>query len=210
MSDEILGFKITGKAIKTVLNQLRPAFPKKGEWSRTVATITVRTNHVTFGLPGAAVGTDAIAAKNFRVELPFSELKFLRDEPFKPDAEIAFGFEPKRMFIGAISIGHERIHVLETGDCLPAVPSNAALPADPQAVQPMDEAQDGFVGYPLLGIYETLRKYPPNTFSGNARLKAGEAEIEKIMTKLDKLLKPLGIGRNDILDLIDKRIGSKK
>src|SRR5438270_11437306 len=111
---DIFEFSITGLALKTLLKQLRPAFPKKADWPKTLAVIQVRPNHVAFGLPGAQVGGAAVATKSFRVEIPFSELQFLREEPFKPSALVHFSFEQQRMTVGAISTGHDRIHVSAT------------------------------------------------------------------------------------------------
>ena len=54
-----------------------------------------------------------------------------------------------------------------------------------------------YLGLPLLGIYYQLREYPPHTFV-NPRMLAAEAEIENILSKVDKLLKPLGLGRHTI------------
>jgi hypothetical protein len=209
-------FQITGKTLRTILKQLKPAFPKKKVASLTGAMIIVRPDRVTFGLPGAQVGGPAVTSASFNVEIPFSELQWLMKDDFALDEQITFAFEPERMMVRGVGIGHPRIHVVEVPASRsepPIAPTDGAPLAKPDAqseFMPLEEPLDGFLGYPLLGIYRTLKKWPPGTFTGNRRIQEGEQEIEQILAKADKLLKPLGLGRDDIINLIEMRIGIAK
>ena len=73
----------------------------------------------------------------------------------------------------------------------------------PSIVNPADAP----MGFPLLGAYAHIRKYGFQPTCLNPNFVQQQADVEKILKKADKLLRPLGLSRLDIEAILDKRLG---
>lgn len=181
-------FQIAAIDLRMLLKRLKPAFPRGRAINGAVAEFHVTTESLSVVLPGGRVGTVVSSYTSFVATIPFSEFAWIGKETLRDGENLTFTFAPGRMTFRGVTISHPLVRV-RSGE------HEAVVAPEPS----------GSIGLPLAAAYQELRKYPPGTFQGNAHLQAAEAEIDAILRTVDKLLKPLGIGRTDVESLLNNR-----
>lgn len=197
-------FLVAGISLRKANRTLKPAYPKKKAKPGTRVVFSVQRNKVTISLCGASFGMPAMASCSFNAEIPFLEYEQVMADSYEDGAVVTFEFGDGRMKVLGIESRSPEI-VLQPGPG-PTEQSTETPAASPPIVNPMD----GPLGLPLLGVYAYVKKYGPHAAPGNANLIGQQRELEQIMVKADTLLKPLGLGRDDIERLLDQRIPSNE
>ena len=146
----------------------------------------------------------------------FNIFKSICNDQYKKDTLITFVCEHEQITVKGITCKSKHISVTkhsirQTSNSTTTISKETLLFENPQdnhkktTTDNIPDMMKGFVGLPLLEIYYYLRRYPPGTFAKNAREVAGEKEIESILKRVDKLLKPLGLGRHTIEKILDDK-----
>jgi hypothetical protein len=169
------------------------------------AVFEVRNDDVSMCVSGAKVDMDAKGYGFFSAQVPFDIFKNICNDRYKKDTLITFLFDHKQITVRGLTY--------RSGDIIFRKGSirQGLLFEDSQdnhketTTDNIPDMMEGFVGLPLLEIYYHLRRYPPGALARNARIVAGEQEIEKILNKVDRLLKPLGLGRHTIEKILDDK-----
>lgn len=206
-------FTITGTEFNKSLKLLRHAFPRKKDHKYVTAVFTAADNEVLISMPGAQVKLNTIGYGNFSCEVPFNLFKSICGDVCANKQLYTFVFDHGVICVNGVSSRSQSIifrdHAAElsskTAAC--ASPEDAANEHNVISAAITDD-QVSCLGLPLLGIYYQLKQYPPGTLT-NPRFLKGDRDIEDILNKVDKLLKPLGLGRDEIEKLLNDRNPSR-
>ena len=199
----VVAFAVAGCSLTRLARQLKPALTKaiKKQAESVCAVISTTPSRVTFGVPGAAVGMPAITTGTSTAEMPLSLLTSWLGEKFEDGAIVTFEIAPGSIRIGNITTTSPQIVVQPAAS---APPSSGDLPSQPQpvAADPLDAAIDA----PLVAAYAYLKKYGRNLTTASKVFAAQQVEVEELLVRADRLLRPLGLGRRDVEAILDQRL----
>ncbi len=195
---------IVGKDLKRAIEKLKPAFPrKKKDINERSFVISTSPGKVTFSIVGASVDIPGQSNGVFTAEIPFIEFKMIREDPYKSKEELLFEFSPGLLTFRGITTKSPAIHVIAgTNNPGTLPPKTQAEPSMPY-VNPVDTP----VGMPLLGAYAYMKKYGFQPTVADINFARQQAEVIAILDRAHKLLEPLGISRDDLEVIIDRRLG---
>lgn len=199
-NDNPNGFIVKGSEFNKSIKLLKKAFPRKKRDQEYVSVIiNVTDNHVSISMPGAEVFIKADSFGNFSAALPFRLFKNISMDQYLGETDYTFLFDH-----GMVSINNLKCNYPDIVFCHST--ESHKMPPDPHGTmgESFGDYKESFLGLPLLGIYYELKKYPPGTLT-HLRYMRGHAEIEDILNKVDKLLRPLGLGRDTIEKILDDR-----
>lgn len=190
------GFIVKGSDFNKSVKLLKKAFSRKKKEQEYATTVfKVSGDQVLISMPGAEVQVKADGFGHFRSEVPFTLFKDICSDHYDRARSYTFEFTHGLLTVDGVSYR------------FPDITFHSGLN------EGHDDSNNkaSFLNMPLLGIYYQLKKYPPGTLT-DRRFMEGNAEIEKILTKVDSLLRPLGLGRDVIEKILDDRspFNSKK
>lgn len=192
-------FRLLGEAVSTLRKRLDPALPKKHEERASRARIEVEPGKARFRIAGAAVEVAAEASAYFVAEMPFLELKSVLVQRFADDAKVSFAFENGSFTVCGVTSRSKQI-VLD-----PLPPSSIdGLEAERA---PVVDQLDVPIGLPLVAAYLQTRRYGLNPLLPNRRLRLQQDQVEGLLDVAASLLRPLGVTREDLIALVDRKIG---
>jgi hypothetical protein len=191
-------FVVSGIALRKSFRKLKPAYPSKKNADATRATICGDSGCVTLGLPGAAVGMPALVERPFAAEVPFNDLQMIATESYDDVAVIAFEIGTGSLCVHNITTRSPKI-VVQPNTSAPAAPGDDRLPPPPAMSNPMDAS----IGLPLLAAFAYMRKYGINLGAGSFEFAQQQIEVDTILDRAEKLLKPLGVRRAGIETMIE-------
>ena len=183
------GFIVKGADFKKSVKLIKKAFPRKKKDQEYASTVfKVVGNQILITMPGAEVQMKAVGFGHFDCEVPFALFKDICRDQYDRTKSYTFIFDHGLLSVNGVSYRFPGI--IFSSDC----------------VEHHDESDEKIscLGLPLLGIYYQLKQYPPGTLT-DRRFMEGNAEIERILTKVGSLLKPLGVGRDTIEKILDDR-----
>ena len=183
-------FVVAGISLTTLRKQLKPAIPKKRQESSTTVQITVSADNVSVALPGAAIRMAALASVPFVAEVPWMLFKNVLTEPFEDGALMPFEFAAGSFKVVQITTRSPQI-ILHRQAAMPPIPN------------PLDAP----LGLPLLGAYSYIRKYGLQRLIANQAFVEQQVEVDNLLAKADRLLRPLGITRSNLERLLDQKLG---
>jgi len=203
-TSKVYQLTITGKDLKRAIEKLKTAFPrKKKEINARSVVISTSPGKVTFSIVGASVDIPGQSNDVFTAEIPFIEFKMIREDPYKSKEELLFQFSPGSLTFRGIPTKSPAIHV--TGG--ENNPGRLPLSTPPTPSKSFLDPADSPIGMPLLGAYAYMKKYGYQPAVANKVFAHQQQEVQTILDKADKLLEPLGISRDDLEAMIDKRLG---
>ena len=197
----VVAFAVAGCSLKRLSRQLKPALTKaiQKQADSVCAVISTTPSRVTFGVPGAAVGMPAITTGMCTAEMPLSLLTSWLGEKFEDGAIVTFEIAPGSIRIGNITTTSPQIVVQPAAT---APPSSGDVPSQPVAPDPLDAAIDT----PLVAAYAYLKKYGRNLTTASKIFASQQVEVEELLVRADRLLRPLGLGRRDVEAILDQRL----
>lgn len=194
------GFDVNGAVFNKTVQRLKKAFPRKKKDQEYLSVVFRATDtQVSISMPGAEVGLEADSFGHFSAAIPFHLFKDLCQDHYVKDKSYMFRFGPGLLSINGLSYRFPEI-VFEAE----VQPQASFTDIKKTANGNVGSPDVSPLGLPLLGIYYELKKYPPGTLT-HPRFMKGQTDIEDILNKVDKLLKPLGLGRHTIEKLLDER-----
>jgi hypothetical protein len=193
-------FKILAEDLRQALHGLKPAFPKRGKVPATLLTIHVTPAKVRFVLAGAEISKPAAASYAFTAEIPLQHLRLIAKEEYRKGASITFEIGTGFLRVNNITTNSPEIIV-----CGPAaMPSSAESdPGYPDRPDNLDAA----VGFPLLTAYAFTRKRGTKKLdTDNRQSVEDQLMVDSILKRAAKTLRPLGLTREDIEALLDRKL----
>ena len=134
--------------------------------------------------------------------MPWLNWKAAWTEEVPAGAEITFAFAPGEFTCNGVTYRPKRISIFD-----PAA-GHAIAPAEHGPdIQVTHEAQGAFMGLPLVAAYRQTREHGIQPTLMNRMLLRQQHEVERVLEKAEKLLKPLGISRLDLERVLDCKIG---
>ena len=208
-------FIVAGISLTSIRKELKPALPKKRQEASYLVVITTTATSVKVAIAGAAVELPAMTSGPFIVQLPYTHFKFILTDPFDPGTlfrcELAAGsFSFNGMVIKSPQI------LVQWGAVGAAAAQAASPAAAPVTPDPLDapvatpiisNPLDATVGLPLLAAYAYIRKYGIHHFTASKTFASQQVEVDDLLNKVDRLLRPVGITRSDLERLLDRKVG---
>ena len=208
-------FIVAGISLTSIRKELKPALPKKRQEASYLAVITATAKSVKVAIAGAAVELPAMTSGPFIAELPYVQFKFILTDPFEDGAlircELAAG---SFSFNGMVTKSPHILVRSGEGGATAAQPASSAAAsvtpsalAAPAATPVIANPLDATVGLPLLTAYLHLRKYGVQHFAASPTFASQQVEVDKLLNRADRLLRPVGITRSDLERLLDRKVG---
>lgn len=204
-------FIVAGASLTSLPKVLKPALPKKKQEASYLVVISALEGSIKIAIPGAAASVPAITSGEFVAELPYAQFKFILTDPFDPQAVFRCDFSEGLFCFNGMATHSPQI-LVRTGpntaaSDTPVPPPTPVRPVahvvDPIIADPLDAT----VGSPMLAAYVAIRKYGMPRYIMNANLAAQQFEVDKLLKKADRLLRPLEITRADLEHLLDQKVG---
>ncbi|MCU0711570.1 MAG: hypothetical protein MUC43_05890 [Pirellula sp.] len=204
MSDTPISFNVVGAALMRARKSLKPAYPKKKQEANTpMGIVAISNTEVAFQLPGASARVETNVSPLFKFQLPWLVFKqTLLDDYSKCDSvELKVG--PGFFTCGILTLRSEQI-VFQTVHS-----DSEALEASHEQtdVAPLPDLANSYLGFPLLTAYSYMRKHGFREHLVNQGFVQMERDVLYLVSKATTALEPLGITREDIEQLIDKKFG---
>lgn len=204
--------QILGKDLKQALKELKVAFPrKKPDKERTFVQITGLSEGLSFGLPGARGLATAEISNRFKVIIPWNMFKPTFVLPWKAAEIIKLEFSNGCLKINDVATFSPKIifqSVIENNSIDENSKTEGGKPESKVRANPViPDPLDSPLGLPLLGAYVYRKKYGVPPFLANTEFIGQLNEIERVLERATRTLKPTGITREDLERLIDKKIG---
>ena len=194
---------ITGKDLRNAIRKLKPAFPRKKDMDERSVVISASSGKATFSTLGAAVEIPGESNGVFTAEIPFIEFKMIMDDPYTNKEELRFEFSRGSLTFRGITTKSSDI-LVKRGKINPGtLPPKTPVDPPKSFINPIDTP----MGMPLLGAYAYMKQYGFRPTVANRTFAEQQAEVLAILDRAEKLLEPLGIGRDDLEVIIDRKLG---
>ena len=209
-------FIVAGSALASIRKELKPALPKRRQKESYLVAISSGTNSIKVAVAGGAVTLPAITSGPFLVEVPYLIFEYVLTYRFEKGAVVKFDVAAGSFCVNGMATTSPDIVfnagiVFQTGAGAPAKSPTSKPPLEPRGVQALfpvvANPLDGTVGMPLMTAYVHLRKYGLQPHAASATFAAQQAEVDKLLKKAEKLLRPLGVTRADLERLLDGKAG---
>lgn len=206
-------FAVSGAALKKAFRRLRPALPRRQKEYPALATFQVNNAVLLVGVPGAEVKTACSSTDQFTAHIPYTQFKLLMQDIFSNEEIVQFSFSRGQMTLRGMTITSPDITV-ETAPKRAARVTSAPQPAPappkpPRRTTSTPRPLDSAIELPMIGTYRMLRLYSDPALAANANPQALAArlKLERLLDRVGALLKPLGLRRKDVEELLDQRLG---
>lgn len=203
-------FIVAGVSLKSIQKDLKPALPRRRQKNACSVVITTAAESVKLAIAGAAIQLPAIASGSFTAEVPYHLFEFVLTYPYENGALVRFELGPGLFSVNGMATKSTDV-VFNVGGTAPSarrpVAQSQSTPETPAAIPAIANPLDATIGLPLMTAYIHLRKFGFQPYAANHNFYLQQIEVDQILKKVDRALRPLGITRSDLECLLDKRAG---
>jgi hypothetical protein len=212
---ETASFVIAGVELKRVRKALKPVVPSKSRARTTNVTVAANTtSELCVQLLGKAVLMPAVASRAFTARIPWLFFKQWLAEIHGAGSSLEVTISNGVATCNRIRQESPRIRFVTnpgqiggSTDNEPQIVGKSLIGGCEAPQGPLVFGVDGNCALPLLAAYASYRRNGVSELQADRAFVEQQLEAIEIVKKAALLLKPLGVTREDIEEMVDQRAG---